>query len=188
MFGFIEAYVVCPKTLNKPFLPFRKKDETLIFPTGEFIGVYYSEELKYARDLGYKVIPISGYLFEKMESPFRDFLSSLYDSRLEAKKDGNLAMSFVYKIVMNSLYGRFGINPKSTITEICYEDRYNHLIRNSELIFADKLSQNSFIVSYHSNTGKVSSLDYWNPPKNSAVQLAAAITACARIYMYPYVS
>ncbi|XP_074561393.1 DNA polymerase-like, partial [Curcuma longa] len=32
--------------------------------------------------------------------------------------------------------------------------------------------------------------DYWNPPKNSAVQLAAAITitASARIYMYPSIS
>ncbi|GKD72653.1 DNA polymerase-like protein [Tanacetum coccineum] len=30
--------------------------------------------------------------------------------------------------------------------------------------------------------------ELWNPPKNSAVQLAAAITASARIYMYPYIS
>ncbi|GJW59504.1 DNA polymerase-like protein [Tanacetum coccineum] len=82
MLGFIEAYVVCPKTLKKPFLPFRDKNGVLIFPTGEFVGVYYSEELK-----------------------------------LEAKKSGNDALSYVYKILMNSLYGRFGINPKSTITE-----------------------------------------------------------------------
>lgn len=61
--------MVCPKTISKPFLPLRGRDEnnTLIFPTGEFVGVYYSEEFKYARDLGYKVIPISGYLFERME-------------------------------------------------------------------------------------------------------------------------
>lgn len=33
-----------------------------------------------------------------------------------AKKEGNDLLSFVYKILMNSLYGRFGINPKSTRT------------------------------------------------------------------------
>ena len=187
MFGFIEAYVVCPKTIKKPFLPYRdNKNQTLIFPTGEFVGVYYSEELKYARDLGYTVIPISGYLFERMESPFRDFVSSLFESRLEARKSGNEAMSYVYKILMNSLYGRFGINPKSTTTEVCDQDRYNHLMRHSEFIFGDMLSENNYIVAYHSNTDKGS--DYWNPPKNSAVQLAAAITAYARIYMYPYIS
>lgn len=186
MFGFIEAYVVCPKTIKKPFLPYIDKNKTLIFPTGEFVGVYYSEELKYARGLGYTVIPISGYLFEGKVSPFRDFVSSLFDSRLEARKEGNEAMAYVYKILMNSLYGRLGINPKSTTTEVCDEDRYKHLIKHSELIFGDMLSENNYIVSYHINTGK--DTEHWNPPKNSAVQLAAAITASARIYMYPYIS
>lgn len=76
MFGFIEAYVECPKSIN--FLPFRdKKDGTLIFPTGTFVGVYYSEELKYARDIGYTIIPINGYLFDKMESPFKGYVNTL---------------------------------------------------------------------------------------------------------------
>ncbi|XP_050233250.1 DNA polymerase-like [Mercurialis annua] len=188
IFGFIEAYVVCPKTIKRPFLPHRDKKNTLIFPTGEFVGVYYyySEELKYARGLGYIVLPISGYLFERMESPFKDFVSSLFESRLEARKEGNEALAYVYKILMNSLYGRFGINPKSTTTEVCDENRYKYLIRHSELIFGDMLSENNYIVAYHSNTETGS--DYWNPSKHSAVQLAAAITASARIYMYPYIS
>ncbi|MED6126280.1 hypothetical protein PIB30_076828, partial [Stylosanthes scabra] len=52
----------------------------------EFIGVYYSEELKYAKKLGYRVIPLSGYLFDRKGTPFRDFVSNLYESRLNAKK------------------------------------------------------------------------------------------------------
>lgn len=186
MFGFIEAYVECPKTINKPFLPYRNKENTLIFPTGVFVGVYFSEELKYARDIGYTVIPISGYLFERKESPFKDFVSSLFESRLEAKKEKNDAMAYVYKILMNSLYGRFGINPKSTITEICDEKKRKNLLRHSDLIFSELLYENKYIISFHSNTDK--GPDYWKPPENSAVQLAAAITAYARIYMYPYIS
>jgi len=137
LFGFIEAYIVCPKTISKPFLPFRDKNNTLIFPTGEFVGVYYSEELKYARRLGYTVYPISGYLFEKKESPFRDYVTSLFEKRLEAKKKGDLALSYVYKISMNSLYGRFGINPISTHTEVCDELRYKELFTNSGFISAN---------------------------------------------------
>ena len=72
LFGFIEAYVECPETIKRPFLPFREKKG------GSFIGVYYSEELKYARDIGYTVIPLSGYLFQKKESPFKDYVSTLY--------------------------------------------------------------------------------------------------------------
>lgn len=49
LFGFIEAYVVCPSTISRPFLPYKDQSGTLIFPTGKFIGVFYSEELKFAR-------------------------------------------------------------------------------------------------------------------------------------------
>lgn len=187
MLGFIEAYVVCPKTIKKPFLPYRDKEGTLFFPTGEFVGVYYSEELKFAREIGYTVIPISGYLFEKKESPFREFVSAIFSSRLEAKKSGNDALSYVYKTLMNSLYGRFGINPIGTITEVCdYEDeeRRKLFIRKTNMISSYELSDSKYIITYHSNTES----DYWDPPKNSAIQLAAAITAYARIYMYPYTS
>jgi len=189
LFGFIEAYVVCPKTIKRPFLPYRDKNKTLIFPTGEFIGVYYSEELKYARDLGYTVIPISGYLFEKMESPFKDFVSTLYESRLKARNEKNEALAYVYKILMNSLYGRFGINPKSTITEVCNYVKYKHFLKKENFIFGEMLRDDVYIVAYHRNMETTSNdQEKWDPPRNSAVQLAAAITACARINMYPYTS
>ncbi|KAK8928896.1 hypothetical protein KSP39_PZI017853 [Platanthera zijinensis] len=96
--------------------------------TGEFVGVYYSEELKYAKSVGYTVLPILGYLFELMESPFQEFVRSLFERRKEAKRQGNDAMSFD-KILMNLLYGRFGINPKSTITVICDESKYKDLLK-----------------------------------------------------------
>nr|YP_010352581.1 hypothetical protein MFQ53_mgp44 [Bidens parviflora]UIR98934.1 hypothetical protein [Bidens parviflora] len=147
LYGFIEAYVVCPKTINKPFLPYREKNETLVFPTGEFVGVYYSEELKFARDLGYTVLPLSGYIYEERESPFKEFVSSLFSSRLEAKKADNEALSYVYKTLMNSLYGRFGINPTSTTAEICDHDRYRRLIRKDSFIFNRLTRRSSFRYS-----------------------------------------
>ncbi|KAF3433473.1 hypothetical protein FNV43_RR24575 [Rhamnella rubrinervis] len=160
LFGFIEAYIVCPRNTTRPSLPYRDdKNQTLHFPTG--------------------------YLFEKMPSRFGGFVSSLFKKRQEAKRTGNNAMSYVYKILMNSLYGRFGINPKSTITEICDLDRY--LVKKNDFIFGDKLNKHYYIVSYLSNTKLVPDSE-WSPPRMSAVQLAAAITACTRIHMYPYIS
>ncbi|XP_054789359.1 DNA polymerase-like [Prosopis cineraria] len=188
LYGYFEAHIVCPPTIKKPFLAYRDNlSKTIVFPTGEFVGVYFSEELKYARDIGYQVTLISGYSFEKMNSPFESFVNTIYDKRKDAKRTGNDAMAYVYKILMNSLYGRFGINPKCTITEVCDLDRYNLLTKISDYIFADKLSEHYYIVTYWSNTGQVSDSD-WCPPRISAVQLAAAVTACARIHMYPYIS
>lgn len=93
LYGFIEASVVCPRTITRPFLPYRDHNNTLLFPTGKFVGVYFSEEFIYARDLGYKILPLRGYLFEKKTSPFDSFVSSLFGRRQEAKKTGNDAMA-----------------------------------------------------------------------------------------------
>lgn len=188
LFGFIEAYVECPPHITRPFLPYKdKKKGTLLFATGEFVGVYYSEELKYARDLGYKIIPLSGYLFENNNSsPFGSFVTDIFNRRQEAKRDGNDAMSYIYKILMNSLYGRFGISPKYTTTEICDFEQYNHLVNKPGFMRGEKINEYKYIATYWCDdtedpTG-------WRPPRISAVQLAAAITACARIYMYKYIS
>lgn len=188
LFGFIEAYVECPPHITRPFLPYKdKKKGTLLFATGEFVGVYYSEELKYARDLGYKIIPLSGYLFEnKNSSPFGSFVSDIFGRRQEAKSEGNEAMSYIYKILMNSLYGRFGINPKFTTTEICDFDRYNHLLMKTGFMHGDKITEDKYLVSYRCDDTE--DFTSWRPPRISAVQLSAAITACARIHMYKYIS
>jgi hypothetical protein len=186
LYGFIEAYVECPRTITRPFLPYRDSNDTLLFPTGRFVGIYYSEELKYARDLGYTIIPLKGYLFEEKPSPFASFVSSLFSKRQEARKGGNDAMAYVYKILMNSLYGRFGINPESTNTVICDRAKYDELVQKDNFMWGDKLSDHTYIVSYLINASHVSDLE-WNPPKISAVQIAAAITACARIHMYKYI-
>ncbi|KAF6139862.1 hypothetical protein GIB67_009709 [Kingdonia uniflora] len=85
---------------------------------------------------------LKGYTFEKKPSLFKNFISEVYESRFKAKKNGDDAMSYGYKILMNSLYGRFGY------------------VNDSD----------------------------WKPPKNSVVQIAAAITAYAGIYMYQFTS
>ena len=88
----LMLFVLLLLLITRPFLPYKKQNNTLLFPTGKFWGVYYSEELKYARDLGYQIIPLRGYLFEEMISPFESFVSDLFASRQEAKKSGNLAL------------------------------------------------------------------------------------------------
>ncbi|KAL8146228.1 hypothetical protein AgCh_004100 [Apium graveolens] len=160
LYGFIEAYVECLDSLNKPFLPYRDLETgSLLFSIGYFVGVYYNEELKYARTLGYKVYTLRGYLFKKAESPFKTFVNDIYNSR-------------------------FGINPKMTITEICDQDHYNQILRMDAFINGDTLNEDTHVVNFIKDL----STDGWEPPKNAAVQITAVITACARIYMYPHIS
>ncbi|KAL2921243.1 DNA polymerase [Bienertia sinuspersici] len=77
MRGGAPAYVVCPTSLSKPFLSYRGKENLLLFPTG---------------DLGYTVIPISGYLFYKMESPFKEYVNSLKEWKGTSCRAGDEAL------------------------------------------------------------------------------------------------
>lgn len=184
--GFIQAYVVCPPEMNNPFLPFKKSDGTLLFPTGSFVGIYYSEEFIFAQKLGYKIYPIKGYMFEIMESPFKEFVSSLSAKRQEAQKINDLGLSYIYKRLMNSLYGRFGIKDEGTLTEFCDKERHNYLIRHADIRNAYELSERFYLVIYTMNSSRISDTK-WEPPRLAAIQISAAITACARIYMYQFI-
>lgn len=172
LYGTLEAYRKCPKTMNRPFLPYRNKNGGLLFPTGEWVGVYYSEELKYAKKLGYTVVPLRGYLFKQMESPFVNFGTSMFENRKKAKIEGNEALSYVYKMIMNTLYGRFGINPKCSVTEIATLDRYKEVLKSDELIFAELLNpqDETYVLSYWSLPD--STFHSGKPTRNAAVQLS----------------
>jgi DNA polymerase elongation subunit (family B) len=186
IYGFVEAFVHCPKSMNKPLLPYRQEDGSLVFPTGRFYGVFYSEELKKAKEVGYTVEPLKGYLYQKGEGLFNSFVETLHEKRSQAKKDGKVGMSFVFKILMNSLYGRFGINLGSTVTELCTRERHYQLEQGRlRVVSALPLTNKTILCSYWSEP-EDGSCDWFR--KLGAVQIAAAITSHARIYMYEFIS
>ncbi|KAJ8419534.1 hypothetical protein Cgig2_028425 [Carnegiea gigantea] len=123
-----------------------------------------------------KIKAIKGHLFEKKDSPFKGFVSHFYESRLESKKSSDEAMSYFCKILMNFLYGRFGINPESTVTEICNQKKYEELMKMDNFQCAEKLTDPYYIVNCITNKNSMTDYTEWDPPRMSAVQLSAAIT------------
>ena len=63
-FGYLKVEVTCPKDIKVPVLPCKFNGKT-IFPTGTWIGNYFSEELKAVLSLGYKFKFIEAYEFNK---------------------------------------------------------------------------------------------------------------------------
>jgi hypothetical protein len=56
LFGFFKVEVETPNDILKPMLPFKDPDDNkIIFPTGKWIGIYFTEELKAVAKLGYKI-------------------------------------------------------------------------------------------------------------------------------------
>lgn len=104
--GMSNVIVSCPD-MAYPLLPYRS-DNKLLFPVGMFRGWYTHIELRKALKMGYSIIKhFKTYYYEKCCYPFRDFVFDMYDKRL-LYKEKNSSMEYIIKILMNSLYGKFG--------------------------------------------------------------------------------
>lgn len=102
--GVTECEVKSPP-LNIPLLPIKIKGK-LIFPVGKFKGTWNNVELRKALQLGYTINPINQIIYTETFYPFKSYVDKFYEMRLKAKKDGN-NMELIYKLLLNSLYGKF---------------------------------------------------------------------------------
>ncbi len=108
-YGIVNVRVRSPQNIFLPILPIKSTnnhiDMGIIYPEGEFDTICFSEELKTALHYGYEIITIyDGYSFEK-NIVFDDFVNELYSWRQTEK---NLDMKKLIKLILNSLYGRYG--------------------------------------------------------------------------------
>ena len=109
--GFYRAIVTIDEGIF-PTLPLRfkfGKEPRLIFPRGRFKGIWYSEELKLAQSVGAKIKLIDGYVFESSFPVFMEFVDHFYQKRLDAKHNNDLVLNRIFKLILNSLYGRLGM-------------------------------------------------------------------------------
>ncbi|MGC8621728.1 MAG: DNA polymerase [Caldisphaera sp.] len=84
-----------------PVLPV--KESKLIFPIGTFTGWFYGSELLLARRMGY-LINIKKAIEFKTDYIFKDYISYYYN----IKKTHTGSQKAIAKLMLNSLYGKFG--------------------------------------------------------------------------------
>lgn len=203
--GFYEVDVVTP-TLKKmpiPFLVHRdNKLGGLLSPLGNFSGVYFSEELKYAVSLGYKIYLKRGYVFYKKAKIFENYVNTIYNERIKHKSGD--PMNIICKLLLNSLYGKFGMAQQKTITEIVNKEKLSEILVTKDKVNYHEINH-GYLVKYSSKINEenltnyykhnlIDKSTYYNSYENqdrfdgiSAVQIAAAITAYSRIEMDKYI-
>jgi len=111
LYGIVFAEIIAPTTgpcLDIPILLVKGKitNGKTIAPLGSWRGWYFTEELKFAVEQGYKVKVLKGYLYEKANL-FDTYVDFLYDLRLQYSKDD--PMNLICKLLLNGLSGRFGL-------------------------------------------------------------------------------
>jgi len=95
-------------------------------------------------------------------------------------------MNYIAKILMNSLYGRFGMNDNFVISEIMNKEDYNNfekLDKNNSIIDVINLDDNILVQSKNPKIELDTLLDNGSEVHNINIAIAAAITGYARIHM-----
>jgi hypothetical protein len=185
--GFYYCKVIAPTNLLHPIIQLRHNNTTLA-PLGSFECMLYSKEIENARKYGYDIQVLRGYYFTEKAYLFKDYIKQLYEFRLTYDKSH--PMNLIAKLLMNSLYGRFGMDFSLENTTIVNNIEINDMLNsknniNGNIIDVEPLGKNNFIVTrdqpfYANINDKMSSLSHHH---NINVGVAAAITALARIYM-----
>ncbi len=173
-----EQYaVIANVSLNTEynFSAMRYKNK-IVFPIGSFDNVLCTESLRFAiiNDL---IKDVREVLIYKKEDIFTGFVDYFYDLKAQYKRDKNAVYLKLTKLILNSLYGKFG--QLNTIEERLYtrtgNDYYRkelHIIPENKTITVTKLL-NTEIVETGEEVGKY-----------SAIAIPAHITDNARMYLY----
>nr|AGA14206.1 truncated DNA polymerase [Rhizophagus irregularis]AGA14238.1 truncated DNA polymerase [Rhizophagus irregularis]AHX00135.1 hypothetical protein [Rhizophagus irregularis]AJK91342.1 plasmid related DNA polymerase [Rhizophagus aggregatus] len=132
-YGFVEATVRAPVNEYIGLLPIKIKGR-LICPGGTFSGLFFSEELRFALNNGYTLLGITkAYLFQKGENTFLQLIETLNDMKISAQKEGKPTIRNLAKLLMNSMYGRFGMHPSLTKHEIITEEQTQNICPHWQL-------------------------------------------------------
>lgn len=205
-FGFIYCEVTCPdrSVLKNPILPRRIKVdniERIVIGTGTWKGWYFSEELKYAKEIGYIITPISGFRFNRGVDIFKKYIDHFFIIKIQSTD----AKRILAKLILNSLYGRWGINRRSSVIILVKKEEYNNLKKvhnlissindTYDLIAVDEPVRNeiknliskSGLMNEDQEKDLYSIEDTWKP-NSTAVQLSAAISSYARISINKYIN
>jgi hypothetical protein len=108
-FGFFRCNITAPDDLYIPVLQTHVKTKGGIrsmAPLGTWTGVLFSEEMKMAIKYGYKFEVLEGYTFDK-EIVFDEYAQDMF--AIKKSHDSKHPMFLISKLLLNSLYGKFGM-------------------------------------------------------------------------------
>ena len=143
----------------------------------------FSGELDNALKFGYKFEILWGYIF-KSKNLFKGYVNALYDFRLKSPKSNPL--NYIAKILLNSLYGRFGMIenfPDIKIFDDFKEFKSFFEAYSDDIINFVELGE-KILVKFRSENKDPQTMLYGNlETHNISIGIASAITAYARIHM-----
>jgi hypothetical protein len=175
--GVSEVKLFCPP-MRYPLLPVRLNNK-LVFPTGIIKGNYTHVEIRNALKLGYQLLSIGETLYyKKTFLPFKEFIIDMYEKRRLLKKD-NHPNEIIYKLIMNSSYGKWG---SKKLSETIFFNK-EHLSNEG----IDAIRNNPNVIMKDDNNGMIINNKECDESYVFPI-FASYTTAYARIKLHHYLS
>ena len=163
---------------KKPLLGAKEGHEYLFRWFSEETELWLTElEIQKAIDLGldYEFTPVNGIIFEKSKL-LAKCAEELFAEKQKANLEGNAALEFQAKIVLNSIYGMFGLKREDRETlEICstLHSSWQLALVQGKLLGVEEIGN-------HIITRKLQDIEV----KRTNVAISAWVTSLARIQLY----
>lgn len=145
----------------------------LIFPTGTFETVLCTPELKLVQDNIVEVKEVIKYAKDKI---FANFVDTFYNERM--KFDKKHPNHLFYKLVMNSLYGKFG----QRRFEFLRFPEFDNILKYGSTDL--NIDDNEETIKVHFFNGYAYSKEIFYDNPRAFVSIAAFVTSYARVALY----
>ena len=161
--------------VDKPCIPHRYNGR-LCFPIGEFDTTLPTPELKLAIKEGYFITAYQAAIYDQA-SLFSSYVNYFYQLRLQYQQQGNIAFAYLCKLMLNSLYGKFGqkLEVWEKIAEVEFHpDKY----------WREWDADDEKWYSYRSINGVIERATGFEEGFNSLVAIPSHVTSYARCYLW----
>ena len=163
---------------DEPVYPIRDKDK-MIFPVGRFTTVLGTEGIRYALNHSHLISVSHLYIFHRARL-FTKWVEGMYNKKQEAKQRKDVVAEKIYKLLLNSLYGKFGqMSPTVVYDEYTPDNDFS----SQRVFYDDQPGQGMEYKMFHRHVqtkGRHAS-------KRSNVAIALHVTEDARFVLWGYI-
>ena len=174
---YLESQLMVARVLiqtDRPYYPYRLH-QRLCFPVGTFWATLCTPELKLALKHGH-ILKVDWGARYKGAKLFGDYVDTLYTLRGEYTANNNTAFAYMCKIMLNSLYGKFGQNGNVWQTIGEWDADHSYLVIEQE-------TPTSPIRKYRRRLGLKQEHIRSGETDNSFPAIAAHVTSYGRVML-----
>lgn len=174
--GYLVTAEVIIKTESENPYPMRYNNR-LVFPIGKFETTISTPEVIYALERDH-IIKVKNVAIYKADYIFKDFVQHFYTAR--QKNRDNPVLNYLFKLILNSLYGKFGQLKREWIE--VGESNFKTIKTEEQIIIKEGIQQE---INLKTIGGKIYCEEpFHDVAYNSIVAIASHVTSYARILLY----